>query len=102
MKQMKEKFTLAISNAIKNKIIDGITISDLLDYEIVSYSPGTANKEKVELWTKANISATIKGYTTRDNGKFNINRYRIKLLHIDIQYDKSKEEFSINIHENKL
>ncbi len=93
----KEKLFIAISSAIKNKIIDGITILDLLDYEIVSYSPGTVNKEDMELWTNANISAIIKGFTIRDGERFNINRLKIDLLHLSMQYNQSKEEFSVEI-----
>lgn len=97
-----EKLFIAISNAIKNKVIDNVTILELLDYKIISYSPGTVNKEDMELWTKANISAIIKGFIVRDGETLNLNRYKIDLLHLSIQYDKYKEEFSIDILETEL
>ena len=98
MERAKEaKLFRAISNAIRNKVIDGITVEDLLEYKIISYSPGTVAMSDMELWTNANISAIIKGFTTRDGGRFNINRLKIGFLHLSIQYDQSKEEFSVEI-----
>ena len=90
---------MAISNAIRNKVIDGITVEDLLEYEVISYSPGTVAMSDMELWTNANISAIIKGFTIRDGEMFNINRLKIDLLHLSLQYNQSKEEFSVEICE---
>lgn len=102
METTKEKFFTAISNAIKNNVIDGITVSDLLDYKVISYSPGTAGESNMELWKRANISAVVKGFTIRDGEPFNLNRFPINLLHLYIQYDKDKEVFSITIPETEL
>lgn len=102
MLSKEEKLFLAISNAIRNKVIDGITVEDLLEYEIISYSPGKVSMSDMELWTNANISAIIKGFTTRDGGRFNINRLKIDLLHLSLQYNRSKEEFLVEIFETEL
>lgn len=102
METTKEKFFTAISNAIKNKVIDGITISDLLEYKVISYSPGTVGGSNMELWKRADISAVVKGFTIRGGEPFNLNQFPIDLLHIYIQYDKDKEEFSIIIPETEL
>lgn len=102
MNAQKEKFTKAISNAIRNKVIDGITILDLLDYEIVSYSPGTVGNEDLESWSNANISAIVKGSIIRDGETFSLNRYKIDLLHLSIQYNSLKKEFEIDILETEL
>ena len=91
------KLFMAISNAIRNKVIDGITVEDLLEYEVISYSPWTVAMSDMELWTNANISAIIKGFTIRDGERFNINKLEISMLHLSLQYDQAKEEFSVEI-----
>ncbi len=102
MLTIKEIFTQAISNTIKNKVVDNVTILELLDYKIISYSPGTTGESNMELWKRANISAVVKGFTIRNGEQFNLNCFPINLLHLYIQYDNDKEMFSIIIPETEL